>query len=477
MNQLVFLDNFVKLYGFKGLDDYDTEITTSDYKDSDKLLQNINGQMPQIKKLFKTSQFNLSRKDYKVDNVALSFSLLKKCLQQAQIPFEIRHTNKCNYLRLIPINNILVKYIDHKMNDIVHEMEKDEKKVNPKNIDYRKDILEKYPPLYHIDDKDYYKNESVALLHTLLKNPANSICGKQKIYIDLCNELKVQNDYVIKEIRIPRSADLVFNFSYKLCNNNHIIIDSNVIKSVWLIIGNQIITKDLSELSAFNNAFPIIRAPYQELKIVFFMDKNYLDILTLNKLYIKYYEAVLDGLPRNTLICCHYRYNDNVTFNGNFGTGNLSYITDNRLEYICQPNKNTVDFNVQRYHDLIYNFKISLINSHFEEFDEKPDFTEITFNGMNYYDIESFVEDSPLPLCNLQYTEIRLRVTTHIKDCFVKIEYSGKNITDEIKQRLSGTPFRFTENPIFGVHNNTLGCLNQSHIDKGWIRISELLEQ
>ena len=62
MDQLIFLDKFVRIYGIKGLNDYETEITTGQYKDTEKLLQRINQQIPQIKKLFKTSQLNLSRK-------------------------------------------------------------------------------------------------------------------------------------------------------------------------------------------------------------------------------------------------------------------------------------------------------------------------------------------------------------------------------------------------------------------------------
>ena len=107
MDQLTFLDKFVKIFGFKGLHDYDTEITTSQYKDTDKLIQRVNQQIPQIKKLFKTSQLNLSRKNYHVDNISLAFSLLKKILQQCQIPFDVRHTSKCNYVCLIPVNEPL----------------------------------------------------------------------------------------------------------------------------------------------------------------------------------------------------------------------------------------------------------------------------------------------------------------------------------------------------------------------------------
>jgi len=477
MNQLIFLDNFVKLYGFKGLNDYETEITTSDYKDIDKLLQNINGQMSQIKKVFKTSQFNLSRKDYKIDNITLAFSLLKKCLQQAQVPFEIRHTNKCNFMRLIPINNLLMKYIDHKMNDIIHIDEmvlKANKK--PKDIDYRKDVLEKYQPLYHIDDKDYYQNEGIELLNTLIKNRESSICGKRKLYIDFCNELRVQDDYIIKEVKLIRNADLVFNFGYKLCNTDNIIENSDAIKEVWFVLGNCIIAKDLSELLEFENAFPLLRVPYQELKLVFLMERNQLDMLLSKKLYVKWYDVMIDEPPRSELVQNNYRYNDHFYFEGNFGTGNMSYITDDKLQYLCRPNNDIVNFTIHGYHDLIYDFKISLVNSRYEVIDDAPDFMEIKFNGMSYYDIKSFTKQSPLPLCSMIYNSVELKITTHIKDCFVKIEYTGKNINEKIKQKLLSTPFHFTKNPIFGLKEYALGGLNQSHIDQGWVHVSELLK-
>ncbi len=63
--------------------------------------------------MFKTGSMNLARKDYRVDTVGLAFSILKHCLKQANVPYESVH-------RLIPVNNMLVKYIKHPMNHILH---------------------------------------------------------------------------------------------------------------------------------------------------------------------------------------------------------------------------------------------------------------------------------------------------------------------------------------------------------------------
>lgn len=128
MEQIQFINSFVTFFGFKSISDYDTEISQAKFKSKNKetsLINSVNLNMTQIKNLFKTSSMNLSRKSYSVDSVQLCFSVLKHCLQQANIPFEMVHRKDGNFMRLIPINKMLVNYIENPMNDIVHHQTKD----------------------------------------------------------------------------------------------------------------------------------------------------------------------------------------------------------------------------------------------------------------------------------------------------------------------------------------------------------------
>lgn len=80
MTQLRFLDTFVKIFGFTGLDDY-TSLVSVATVDADYVVKCVNMSMGDIKANFKAGSLNLSRKKYKVDSVGLAFSVLRNCLQ------------------------------------------------------------------------------------------------------------------------------------------------------------------------------------------------------------------------------------------------------------------------------------------------------------------------------------------------------------------------------------------------------------
>ena len=90
MEQLAFLDRFVRVYGFKNIADYETRITVSQFKGlqiKQNFLKQINNEMDNIKKYFKTGPLNLARKKYIIDSPELAMSILKKCLEQAGINY------------------------------------------------------------------------------------------------------------------------------------------------------------------------------------------------------------------------------------------------------------------------------------------------------------------------------------------------------------------------------------------------------
>jgi hypothetical protein len=115
LDQIKFLNEFVKIYGFKHIADFKTAISNKHLEYNDFLTQ-INNKIPELKKYFVISHFNLSRKQYKIESTSLALSVLKKALQLANINFEMFRKNNTHHLRLIPPNNIYIEYIQDMSN-------------------------------------------------------------------------------------------------------------------------------------------------------------------------------------------------------------------------------------------------------------------------------------------------------------------------------------------------------------------------
>ena len=115
MERLAFLDRFTTIFGFKGIDDYTTRVYSSQYKNVDIILTQVNNLMPRIKQLFNATQLQLSRTDYKVETITIAFALLKNLLRQAGINYELIKSNGRSYLQLVSPNNVLREYICMKM--------------------------------------------------------------------------------------------------------------------------------------------------------------------------------------------------------------------------------------------------------------------------------------------------------------------------------------------------------------------------
>jgi len=122
LEQIKFVDKkLLPLYGFSGIDDYQTKVSIKELSNQTDHIIGINNLIPEMIKLFKTGSLNLSRKKYNIDTVKLSMALLRNLLKQINVPFQMEHTNSGNVMRLIPINIMLMSYINHKnMNNIEH---------------------------------------------------------------------------------------------------------------------------------------------------------------------------------------------------------------------------------------------------------------------------------------------------------------------------------------------------------------------
>lgn len=117
--QIKYVDNLLYYYGIKGINDYETSISTQNLSlDS---LKKINDTMKEFKGIFPTKTFNLSRKNFKIDSTLLAISFLKNCLSHIGANYTIERKNNTTYLHLKPINKVLMFYIEQKnMSDIEH---------------------------------------------------------------------------------------------------------------------------------------------------------------------------------------------------------------------------------------------------------------------------------------------------------------------------------------------------------------------
>ena len=478
MDQLIFLDKFVRIYGIKGLNDYETEITTSQYKNTEKLIQRINQQIPQLKKLFKTSQLNLSRKSYKVDNINLAFSLLRKILQQCQIPFDVRHTSKCNYLRLIPINNLLVKYIDQKMNDIIHDdsqIEINYEKPNPKEIDYQKDVIEKTLPKYIVDKTllpDGYPAKSCSPLYTLTtnKNKNLAVIEKFKKLIEIDDEIMITDEYIVKEVSILRLGDLIQDIKYKIYDEDYLLCDTNeYIKKVWLVAGNNVITKDITTLQAYQGSFPIVSCAYQLVRLIFFIDKKHLNELQNKNLYCSICYAYLNDDSRKSLLGNEVKYNQTLIKNGCLMGSHDQYRTNQFDNVFYLNSKRKHRFLFERYNDLVYDIEVSLVDSQEKEIDGDILYNLEIGGNVFFYNLKHFTENNPLPLGFLYYHECRLNIETNIKDCFIRIKFKTLNLNQETIDKLKETPFYIGKDPYALIKGGMGLGYNEEMIKKNQI--------
>lgn len=114
--QIEYVNDLLHIFGFKGLHDYETKISLNNI--NDKIINKINKNMDKFKKFFPTKEFNLSRKKFKIDSKLLALAFLKKCLTHIGANFENIRKNGIIFMRLKPINKMLLMYIEHKMSDI-----------------------------------------------------------------------------------------------------------------------------------------------------------------------------------------------------------------------------------------------------------------------------------------------------------------------------------------------------------------------
>ena len=216
MEKLKFLDKFVRIYGFHSLADYTTEINSSELSSVSGFLDEVNSFIPSIKELFRVSQMNLARKQYHVDSALLAISLLKHCLKQSGVPYEIRKTPKRNVLRLIPQNKILMEYISN-MDDNIHtepELTRSAPLLSSVNtardVIYR-DFLKILNPIDYVKVSEFHPPEPMAALARMPANwKSHAVRYMTTEFMNKSNLTHVEREGTqLMCIKLPRTADMV----------------------------------------------------------------------------------------------------------------------------------------------------------------------------------------------------------------------------------------------------------------------------
>lgn len=100
-NQLQLVSNFAKTCGFKGLMDYDTEVSARTLK-SIGALNKLNRYAKDIDRLFPVHEINLRRTDYQFTSETLAMNVLRSLLTFVGIRWTSRRTRDTIYISLVP---------------------------------------------------------------------------------------------------------------------------------------------------------------------------------------------------------------------------------------------------------------------------------------------------------------------------------------------------------------------------------------
>jgi len=489
MEQIKFLDHFIRIYGIQGLSDYETKITSSQYK-NEQFLDQVNLEMVHIKKFFKTSLLNLARKNYIIDSPSLALNLLKNCLQQANVPFEIVRTSKNNFLRLNQVNKTLVDYINKPVEDISHQMEnviheegvvgsvgKSPIGSRPEPMDFcehmSKCVVEKvFVPenLIWTDNTGSSDPLTVMCLHDDPKIVfTQDVCMIRRIF-----DLIVETDeHWIVEIPIVRQWDVVYQFEEpkyliqviegsKTENKEYFFrkkdsylqnkVDYNgCIDRYCVRIGNEVFPISLAETNSIGNGLNLVACQLVCCYLQIYYQKSAVmspDFLK-SSLMLKYVGGLLYTDVRKRAAFAKIFYKQTDSFN-----------RDNRREFLEKPvcgretyllrGKSQFDFKTLRIHDFIVENQFSVRNLDGTVFNNLIAGVAIMMGGnliMNQpnYQLKKIVFDGVIPdAIGMTYHETVFKIILYqplLDDQFVCIEQKFVDLSMYQKNRMGSIPW------------------------------------
>jgi len=255
MEQLEYINKFVKIYGFKGLDDYTTKISSYDIDQSTEIIKKLNDEIDNLRKHFRYSDFALTKYKNKITNGTVALGVIKKVLQQANINFDIVKSSKHNYLRLSKpnilynkfINSLNMDQVENSINPLI-SMEGFAEKYSKKTVDDIEEIIKNstvdgllnLEKLIRDDDIYDYKEDKNKFnypdspLHALVlgkgsyvKENVNINCNTANNFTpDIIEILKMEDNMIASSchfVLINRTADLFCNVKsshkYDICTS------------------------------------------------------------------------------------------------------------------------------------------------------------------------------------------------------------------------------------------------------------------
>lgn len=452
MDQIKFLDKFITIYGIKGISDHKTEISQSNVDDEDKLFASINGDMTKIKKLFKTSKLNLSRKKYKVDSVSLAFSILRNLLKQANIPFDTIHKKTGNFVRLIRPNNLLVDYIKNP-NNIMYQYSGAKRIGRYIMKDYMKKMIID-DMIYENDSYEFSANKSIMQLDINVYNEqlhqvSCYVTTHLKVNTGKC-VCKLIDDGILIEIEIPHISDLICDFEVTIADNS--CIRPIKIEKSEIVVGN-LILNDMNKIT-IKEPIPLICHTKHRAKIVLHIKKTPENILILTnddyEIFIKTKCIYLQSRDRDELAqFSEIKYHNMIM---TYGYDNKCKIKSADNKYSNQQeNITTIIYNnkivLPHNCNIIKNIQVGIFNLKSNKL-EKNSLCNLSLTIDNYEVMNSrYNEESksmidiaidPIPVHDLCCSDITLNFNTFTnlnKDCVIIMSYDTENkVTEKDKK-------------------------------------------
>lgn len=256
LEQIEFIDNLLKICGYKNISDYKAQISIHDI-DNIKL-DKINQQMQQFKKIFPTKQFNLSRINFKLSTPLQAISFLKNCLNHINQPYDITVVKKKSYLHLLPIKNTINYYIYMKYNGDIKGLNWTDGDIgaNKKGfgnvIDFVIPVNDSKIGFTVGENGSNFTIPNDAPINEVMRygttKLAKKVCFNRKIDVNV-DDIKYYDQQIIKQkcsVQFPKInklhligdlkkniwviylVNLLPQYKYKLCVGDHILITSEL---------------------------------------------------------------------------------------------------------------------------------------------------------------------------------------------------------------------------------------------------------
>lgn len=284
IDQIKYIDTILlPIYGIKSIVDYNSKIC---YKMVDKkMMDKLNVEIENIKKVYPIKEFNLHKTDNKIKSNLQAIGILKKCLEISNVQYEIVTEDKINYIRLIEGNKILNNYIKMIKNSDIQENNIMDKIGKMECIELESDIeySELESNIKSIEREEYYKLESIRD-NSIITKLSDILVDTNNIQIYVDNKLNAEyklfiggsgDNIMVGKIEVGKNIlnNKIIPFSMNLYTEVNLMIksnelDKNVDLMIKIVIDKIIFNKKMKQrMNKKNSRVVIENDEYTELVI------------------------------------------------------------------------------------------------------------------------------------------------------------------------------------------------------------------